>query len=109
MTESSQRKISISELVELASTTSELSATEPKISEPETEPATSEPTLEFITPTPSHPYSPWVKFRIPENLPLGLFSIEEITDTEGEDILPLDQESLDIRPSESIYYYSPFK
>lgn len=43
-TEIYPRKLEISELVELASKTSELSATKPKISEPKTEPATSEPT-----------------------------------------------------------------
>ena len=57
-TESSQRKLTISELVELASTTSELSATEPEIFEPETEPATFEPALDFITRTPGRPDSP---------------------------------------------------
>ena len=87
-TESSQRKISIFELVELASTTSELSATKPEISKPEIEPATFEPASEFITPTPSLPHSPRVKFRITENLPPGLISIKEITDKEEEIILP---------------------
>ena len=69
------QKISISELAELASTTSELSSIEPEIYEPETEPATSEPTLEFVTPTPGHPDSPGVKNRITEDLPPSIISI----------------------------------
>ena len=47
--ESYQRQPEIFELVEVASTTSELSAIEPKISEPKTKPATSEPPSEFIS------------------------------------------------------------
>ena len=50
-----------------------------------------------------------MKYRITENLPRGLITIEEITDVEEEVILPSRQESLDLRPSESIYYYSAFK
>ena len=50
-----------------------------------------------------------MKFHITKNLPPGLISIEEITDTKEEVILPSRQEYLDLRQSESIYYYSPFK
>lgn len=72
-----QIQLENSELVEVASTTSELSATEP-----ETESSTSKPASEFITQTPGCPHSPRVKLRIIDNHPLGLISIEEITDTE---------------------------
>ena len=42
------------------------------------------------------------------DLPLGLISIEEITDIEEEIFFPSDQESLELRERESIFY-SPFK
>ena len=55
--EHTPQMVSISELTEVASTTSELSPEEPEIYEPETKPATSEPTLEFT----DYPDSPRVK------------------------------------------------
>ena len=64
ITEHTPQIVSISKLTEVASTTSELSPKEPKISELETEPATSEPTLEFATPTSNYPDSPRVRNQI---------------------------------------------
>ena len=77
-TESSKNKIEISELVEHASTTRELSATEPEISKPEIEPATFEPASEFITPTPGRPDSPRVKFCITETFLLASLALKKL-------------------------------
>lgn len=101
-TKSIQEPISFSEVTSSISPSSEL-AEEPEISEPNTEPAVT-PTLGFASPASSIPSSPRVSNIITQNLPSGLISIEELVNLEEDVTLPENQQILNPRERESIFY-----
>lgn len=105
-TESIQEPISFSEVTGSISPFSEL-AKEPEISKPDTEPAVT-PTSGFASPTSNNPGSPRVRNIITQNLPSGVISIEELVNPEEDVILLENQQILNLREHESIFY-SPFR
>lgn len=102
-----QEPISFSKVNGSISPSSEI-AEEPEISEPDTEPAVSEPSLGFVTPTSSDPSSPRAGNIITQNLPSGLISIEELVSPDEDVTLPKNQQTLNLREREPIFY-SPFR